>query len=153
MGKVLVTESYLTDIADAIRSKHGTEDTYLPSAMAAAITAIEPKFNGYKFVSGIFTGDGSGVVTIEHNLGYQPNGLLLIINTFGTWQSYNLVAAFLSRAGKNLGKDNSVTKTIMSSSGSSYSTGLINEFTNTETTFSFTDSSVMSGGEYYWIAY
>lgn len=40
MGKVFVTESYLDDIADAIRGKNGTENTYKPSQMAAAITAL-----------------------------------------------------------------------------------------------------------------
>lgn len=40
MAKVLVNESSLTGIADAIRSKNGSTDTYKPSEMAAAITAI-----------------------------------------------------------------------------------------------------------------
>ena len=40
MSKVLVNESSLTGIADAIRSKNGSTDTYKPSEMAAAITAI-----------------------------------------------------------------------------------------------------------------
>ena len=41
MAKVLVNESSLTGIADAIRGKNGSTDTYKPSEMAAAITAIE----------------------------------------------------------------------------------------------------------------
>ena len=41
MSKVLVNESSLTGIADAIRGKNGSTDTYKPSEMAAAITAIE----------------------------------------------------------------------------------------------------------------
>ena len=40
MGKVLVTESYLEDIADAIREKNGTVNTYTPAEMADAISAI-----------------------------------------------------------------------------------------------------------------
>lgn len=40
MSKVLVTESYLDDIADAIRGKNGTENTYKPPQMAAAITEL-----------------------------------------------------------------------------------------------------------------
>lgn len=40
MSKVFVTESYLDDIADAIRGKNGTENTYKPPQMAAAITAL-----------------------------------------------------------------------------------------------------------------
>lgn len=40
MSKVLVNESSLTGIANAIRGKNGSTDTYKPSQMAAAITAI-----------------------------------------------------------------------------------------------------------------
>ena len=40
MAKVLVNESSLTGIADAIRGKNGETTTYKPSEMAAAITAI-----------------------------------------------------------------------------------------------------------------
>ena len=40
MSKVLVNESSLTGIADAIRGKNGSTNTYKPSEMAAAITAI-----------------------------------------------------------------------------------------------------------------
>lgn len=40
MAKVLVTESYLSDIADAIRAKNGTANTYTPAQMAVAITAL-----------------------------------------------------------------------------------------------------------------
>ena len=40
MSKVLVNESSLTGIANAIRGKNGSTTTYKPSEMAAAITAI-----------------------------------------------------------------------------------------------------------------
>ena len=40
MSKVLVNETSLTAIGDAIRSKNGTENKYKPSEMAAAISAI-----------------------------------------------------------------------------------------------------------------
>lgn len=40
MAQVLVTESYLDDIADAIRDKTGSEDTYTPGQMAGAINGI-----------------------------------------------------------------------------------------------------------------
>lgn len=40
MSQVLVTESYLDDIADAIREKNGSEDTYTPAQMAGAIEDI-----------------------------------------------------------------------------------------------------------------
>ena len=40
MTNVLVDDSYLSDIADTIRSKLGVADTYLPSEMADAIDDI-----------------------------------------------------------------------------------------------------------------
>ena len=41
MAKVLINETSLSGIADAIRAKNGSSDTYKPSEMAAAIEAIE----------------------------------------------------------------------------------------------------------------
>lgn len=41
MSKVLVTESYLGNIADAIRLKNGASTTYRPGDMAAAIEALD----------------------------------------------------------------------------------------------------------------
>ena len=40
MAKGLVTDTYLTDIANAIRAKNGTSTQYKPSEMAAAITNL-----------------------------------------------------------------------------------------------------------------
>lgn len=40
MSKVLVTESHLNNIAEAIRSKNGESTTYRPGDMAAAIRDI-----------------------------------------------------------------------------------------------------------------
>lgn len=40
MSKVFVTDTYLTDIGNAIREKNGETTTYKPSEMAAAIQAI-----------------------------------------------------------------------------------------------------------------
>lgn len=40
MAVVAISDSILTDIADAIRSKNGTENTYKPSQMSDAIEAI-----------------------------------------------------------------------------------------------------------------
>lgn len=40
MGKVLITEQYLFDIADTIRSKLGVSDLYKPEEMASAIESI-----------------------------------------------------------------------------------------------------------------
>lgn len=43
MAKGLVDEQYLTAIADAIRTKNGTETQYKPSEMASAISSIPTK--------------------------------------------------------------------------------------------------------------
>ena len=40
MARVLINESNLQNIADAIRAKNGSSDTYTPSQMAGAISAI-----------------------------------------------------------------------------------------------------------------
>ena len=40
MSKVLITESYLSAIANAIRGRNGTQNTYTPAQMAAAVTAV-----------------------------------------------------------------------------------------------------------------
>ena len=45
MSKVLVTESYLTGIGDAIRFKNGSTARYKPSEMAAAIKNIKTQDN------------------------------------------------------------------------------------------------------------
>ena len=45
MSKVLVTESYLIDISNAIRSKNGSSTKYKPSEMAAAIKNIKAQDN------------------------------------------------------------------------------------------------------------
>lgn len=40
MANVLVEEQYLQDIADAIRVKNGSNNTYTPAQMANAISSI-----------------------------------------------------------------------------------------------------------------
>ena len=70
MAKVLVNESSLTGIADAIRGKNGSTDTYKPSQMAAAITAIsgaaEPVIEALSVTS-------NGTYTASNGVdGYSP---------------------------------------------------------------------------------
>lgn len=40
MGKVILTDTYLSNIADAIRTKSSTQTTYTPPQMAQAILDI-----------------------------------------------------------------------------------------------------------------
>lgn len=68
MAQVLVTEQYLTDIADAIRTKNGTATTYTPQQMDDAIIAIPT--GATNFVTGTFTtgsSAGNGSVTISYS--------------------------------------------------------------------------------------
>ena len=74
MSKVLVNESSLTGIANAIRGKNGETTTYKPSEMAAAITAIsgggEPTIEALSITAnGTYTApdgvDGYSPVTVN----------------------------------------------------------------------------------------
>ena len=49
MGKVMVNESSLTAIGEAIRGKNGTTNTYKPSEMAAAISSIPAGGGNFDF--------------------------------------------------------------------------------------------------------
>ena len=46
MANVIIDDTNLTNIANAIRGKNGTTDTYKPSEMAAAITALSTGSSG-----------------------------------------------------------------------------------------------------------
>jgi hypothetical protein len=50
MGNVLVQETSLKDIANAIREKNGTEETYKPAEMGSAVRAIESGGGDFDFV-------------------------------------------------------------------------------------------------------
>lgn len=59
MAKVLISESILTAIADAIREKLSTTDTYKPSEMAEAVESISGgggADNMYDYMNGLWDG-------------------------------------------------------------------------------------------------
>lgn len=64
MSKVMVNESSLTAIGEAIRGKNGTTNTYKPSEMAAAISSIPAggnlDFSNLEYVQ--LTSNGSSVL-------------------------------------------------------------------------------------------
>lgn len=68
---VVVLDSTLTNIADAIRGKNGSSDTYKPSEMSAAIAAI-PSGGG----EGIGFGDGTRIKGITSDV--DVDGTLLL---------------------------------------------------------------------------
>jgi hypothetical protein len=74
MGQVLITDTNLTNIANAIRTKSGTTTKYTPANMAAAISAIP---------GGAFNWMGDGVECLNANL-YNTT-VQLADTTFSTW--------------------------------------------------------------------
>lgn len=74
MGQVLITDTNLTNIANAIRTKSGTTTKYTPANMAAAINAIP---------GGSFNWMGDGVECLNANL-YNTT-VQLADTTFSTW--------------------------------------------------------------------
>ena len=80
MTKVAVTETYLIDIADAIRQKTGSVDTYKPSEMANAILDISG--GASNFVHGAFTTSssaGAHTVTIPYTGNGYPVMALVVV--------------------------------------------------------------------------
>ena len=65
MAKVLVTEKFLQDIGDAIRTKNRSTDKYRPSEMAAQINGLEAGLDMADYFNGKTTeiNDKNGVVT------------------------------------------------------------------------------------------
>lgn len=74
MSKAIITESYLTDIADAIRSKNGESTLYTPEEMATAIEAMSS--------SGPYGWLGGGVEYVSKL--YEWNGTL-DDTTYSSW--------------------------------------------------------------------
>lgn len=62
MSKVLVTDTHLEDIADAIREKLGVQTTYRPGDMAAAIESIS---GGYPEPTGTINITQNGTVNVK----------------------------------------------------------------------------------------
>lgn len=62
MAKVLITEGHLADIADAIRAKLESEDTYTPGEMARAIMEIE---TGYPEPTGSMSITENGTYNVK----------------------------------------------------------------------------------------
>ena len=116
MAKVLVNESSLTGIADAIRGKNGSTDTYKPSEMAAAITAIsgggEPIIEALEATSnGTYTApdgvDGYSPVTVNvPQDGGPPESAFVISGDCSYRFSYNGWNWFIENYGNRITTNN-----------------------------------------------
>ena len=112
MAKVLVNESSLTGIADAIRAKNGSTDTYKPSEMAAAITAIsgaaEPVIEALEVTSnGTYTAsngvDGYSPITVNvPQDGSPPESAFVLTGNCDYRFSYNGWNWFIEKYGNKI---------------------------------------------------
>ena len=106
MSKVLVNESSLTGIANAIRGKNGETTTYKPSEMAAAITAIsggaDPVIEALSVTSnGTYTApdgvDGYSPVTVNvPQDGSPPDSAFVISGNCKYWDYYGRFDDFIT---------------------------------------------------------
>lgn len=81
MSKVIITEQYLTDIANAIRSHLNVENTFKPSQMSAAIRSIPKTMYSSGFVTITQGGDADTV----------QDGAIIQLSTLLTWNNTAVV--------------------------------------------------------------
>ena len=118
MAKVLVNESSLTGIANAIRGKNGSTTTYKPSEMAAAITAIsgggEPVIEALSVTSnGTYTApdgvDGYSPVTVNVPQDGSPPDSAFVISEIADYWDYQGKWDSFIEAYKNKWSTNNIT--------------------------------------------
>ena len=101
MAKVLISDQYLTNIANAIRNKNGSQNTYTPAQMASAITAISggstpvlqnktitPSAN-QQIITADNGYDGLESVTINGDTNLISSNILAGVNIFGVTGNIN----------------------------------------------------------------
>jgi hypothetical protein len=64
---VIVNQEYLQDIADAIRAKNNSNDTYTPAQMATAISNISTGSGGEVLPAALFEITGNGSYLFSEN--------------------------------------------------------------------------------------
>lgn len=96
MPQVLVTESYLDDIADAIRRQNGSNSTYTPAQMAAAVDALYPEPSGTIAITENGTVDVKSKATADVNVpntyGVSDNGKVVVNQELAVQTSKNITA-------------------------------------------------------------
>lgn len=139
MTKVAVTETYLTNIANAIRGKNGSSDTYTPAEMATAITNIpsgEPTLQSKTKTYTPTTSQQTETVTADSNY----DGLSQVSITVNAMPSGT---AGTPTASKGTVSNHAVTVTPSVTNSTGYITG----GTKTGTGVSVSASELVSGSE------
>lgn len=92
MAKVLISEKYLYDIANAIRAKLDSQSSYTPAQMAAAIASIDGTISGSITPS---TNTGKGVIT-DSNLTAIADAIRAKLDVETLYTPAQMAAAILS---------------------------------------------------------
>lgn len=168
MAKVLVTDTNLTNIGNAIRNKNGTSTKYKPSEMAAAINAIVTGGGG-GLPSGISKiAYGTDTITTEftttrrtinHNLGVTPDfvfyyheGNIATTNTM-LWAMRGSFLGYRSSAYNNFMCYHGNSTTTASLTNSNSTTYGVSNLTATSFQLASSSSSYYwRAGTYNWIA-
>ena len=101
MPQVLVTDTYLTAIGDAIRYKNGSQEDYLPSEMAPAIRGITGIPEGYLLPSGTFEISSNGDYDIGQYKNVHVNFTPTITPAGHVSEDANGIVTFSAEAGLN----------------------------------------------------
>lgn len=104
--KVLVTETYLSDIAAAIREKNGSEDTYLPSAMSEAIREISgSSFDGKPISCGTAQTANAQSLKIDFEMDKEPERMFVFLISTDSYPTGNAVIGIQSGSVKIVSTD------------------------------------------------
>lgn len=94
MAQVLVTESSLQDIADAIREKNGLSTQYKPSEMGAAIQALGGEIKTASGSSTVVSSEGYGHIIVS-GLDFAPCAVYASLYNANAYKSNSNTGAIL----------------------------------------------------------